>query len=196
MKQQQISFEEKLSGLNDQLDEIITKAKALEYDYGSMIAKVHPSYHECALNLTHYLAFGSFNIDVLQEELRFMGLPDLANIEGHVMKSLLAIKTIINLFRGHPVIETQKGIISIKESAKLLNKNTRRLFGYKSKKRQTRIMVTMPATAADDYSLVNHLVNLGMNSARINCAHDGPEVWAKMIQNIYRAKDTLNKVRL
>jgi pyruvate kinase len=193
MSKQQLSIEEKLSGLNDQLEAIITKAKALEYDYGSLIARVHPSYHECALNLTHYLAFRSFNIDQLQEELRFMGLPDLGNIEGHVMKSLLAVKSIINLFRGHPVLETQKGIISIKKSSKLLNKNTRRLFGYKSKRRQTRIMVTLPATAADDYSLVNHLMSLGMNSARINCAHDSPDVWSKMIQNIYRAKDTLNK---
>jgi hypothetical protein len=66
MKQQQISLEEKLLGLNDQLEEIIAKAKALEYDYGSLIAKVHPTYHECALNLTHYLAFRSFDIDKLQ----------------------------------------------------------------------------------------------------------------------------------
>jgi pyruvate kinase len=193
MSTRQKKIEEKLAGLNDQLEAIILKANALEYDYGHLIAKVHPSYHECALNLTHYLAFRSFDIDDLQEELHFMGLPDLANIEGHVMKSLLAIKTIVNLFRGHPVIETQKGIISIKKSANLLNKNTRRLFGYKSKKRQTRIMVTLPATAAEDYLMVNHLVNLGMNSARINCAHDGPNSWAKMIQNIYRAKDTLGK---
>ena len=54
-------------------------------------------------------------------------------------------------------------------------------------------MVTLPADAAEDYSMVNHLINLGMNSARINCAHDGPEVWEKMIQNIYRAKEALNK---
>ncbi len=193
MSKQQLTIEEKLSGLSVQLEEIITKAKALEYDYGSLIAGVHPSYHECALNLTHYLAFRSFEIDKLQDELRFMGLPGLSNIEGHVMKSLLAVKNIINLFRGHPVIESQKGIISIKKSYTLLNKNTRRLFGYKSKKRQTRIMVTLPATAAENYSLVNHLISLGMNSARINCAHDGPDVWAKMIQNIYHAKDTLNK---
>ena len=79
------------------------------------------------------------------------GLPDLAHIEGHVMKSLLVIKTIINHLSGNPIIEKQKGIISIKKSEKLLHKNTQQIFGFKSKKRRTRIMVTLPSSAADDY---------------------------------------------
>ncbi len=54
-------------------------------------------------------------------------------------------------------------------------------------------MVTMPASAATDYKVVNNLIKLGMNSARINCAHDNPEAWGKMISNIDRANKTLNK---
>ena len=184
---------EKLLEINKQIDEIINSAKSLEKKYDDLIQIAHPSYRESALNLVHYLAFRSFDIDKLQDRLRYMGFPDMANIEGHVMKSLLAIKRIINSFLGLPLVEKQKGIISIKKSEKLLNKNTKKLFGYKSKKRQTRIMVTLPATAADDYSLVNHLIDLGMNSARINCAHDEPEIWLKMIAQISRAKETLKK---
>ena len=184
---------EKLLEINKQIDEIINSAKSLEKKYYDLIQIAHPSYRESALNLVHYLAFRSFDIDKLQDRLRYMGFPDMANIEGHVMKSLLAIKRIINSFLGLPLVEKQKGIISIKKSEKLLNKNTKKLFGYKSKKRQTRIMVTLPATAADDYSLVNHLIDLGMNSARINCAHDEPEIWLKMIAQISRAKETLKK---
>jgi len=105
-----------------------------------------------------------------------MALPDIANIEGHVMKSLLAVKTTINHLSGNFVNEKQKGIISIKKSEKLLRKNTKQLFGFKSKKRLTRIMVTLPSTAAEDYKMVNRLVALCMNSARINCAHDDSEV--------------------
>ncbi len=185
--------QEKLLIINDQIEEVIQKAKELESTYDELIGNVHPSYRESARNLAHYLAFRSFNIDNLQDRLRYMGLPDLANIEGHVMKSLLAIKTIINHIVGIPVIEKRKGIISIKKGEKLLDKNTKRLFGYKSKRRKTRIMVTMPSSAADDYSLVNHLIRLGMNSARINCAHDGPGEWEKMIENIDRAKAALKK---
>lgn len=185
--------QEKLLTVNNQIEEIINKAKVLENNYDDLILKVHPAYRESALNLIHYLAFRSFDIDKLQDRLRYMGLPDLANIEGHVMKSLLAIKTIINHLSGNRVIEKQKNIISIKKSEKLLRKNTKQLFGYKSKKRQTRIMVTLPSSAAEDYSLVNHLIGLGMNSARINCAHDDPEVWAKMIGNINRSNKALKK---
>ena len=32
-----------------------------------------------------------------------------------------------------------------------------------------------------------------MNSARINCAHDNPETWEKMIANIRSASDKLSK---
>ena len=188
-----MTYREKLLEINDQIEEIIISAKSIEKEYDHLILKAHPSYRESALNLTHYLAFRSFEIDKLQERLKYMGFPDLSNIEGHVMKSLLAIKRIINSFLGLPLIEKQKGIVSIKKSEKLLNKNTKKLFGYKSKNRHTRIMVTLPSTAAEDYSLINHLIDLGMNSARINCAHDDPEVWGKMIVNIKRAKEALKK---
>lgn len=185
--------QEKLSDISNQIEEIIHKAKSLQRDNDDLISKVHPIYRESAINLTHYLAFRSFDIDDLQDKLRYMGLPNLANIEAHVMKSLLAIKTIINHLNGNKVIEKKKGIISIKKSEKLIRKNTKRLFGYKSKKRRTRIMVTLPSTAAEDYSMVNRLIGLGMNSARINCAHDEPEVWAKMIANIHRSNNASKK---
>lgn len=185
--------QEKLLIINTEITQIIQKAKSLEKNYEDLISKVHPAYRESALNLAHYLAFRSFDIDELQDRLLYMGLPDLANIEGHVMKSLLAIKTIINHITGNPVAESRKNIISIKKSEKLLKKNTKGLFGFKSKRRRTRIMVTLPSVAAEDYPMVNRLIRLGMNSARINCAHDGPEVWAKMIANVDRANSALKR---
>jgi len=185
--------QEKLIDINNQIDQIIRMAKELERNNQDLISKAHPIYRESALNLTHYLAFRSFDIDALQDKLKYIGLPNLANIEGHVMHSLLTIKTIINHLIGNIKFEKKKGFISIKKSEKLLKKNTKQLFGYKSKKRRTRIMVTLPSTAADDYSMVNRLIGLGMNSARINCAHDGPEIWAKMIDNIHRANNAQQK---
>ena len=183
----------KLGAVNDQIEEIINSANAQSDKYSSLIEKVHPLYRENASNLIHYLAFRQFNIDELQDKLRIIGLPDLAHIEGHVMESLLKLKTIINCLTGNPKVEKQKGVISIKKSEKLLHKNTQQMFGYKSKKRRTRIMVTLPSSAADDYKVVSRLIQLGMNSARINCAHDNPEVWEKMIANIDRANKALKK---
>jgi pyruvate kinase len=49
-------------------------------------------------------------------------------------------------------------------------------------------MVTLPTDAADDYKFIKKLVTSGMNSARVNCAHDDTEVWKRMIDKIHKAK--------
>ncbi len=185
--------QKKLLIISEQIEEIIRKTTAMEKEYADLLSRVNATYKESALNLIHYLGFRSFDIDELQDELRYLALPDLSNIEGHVMKSLLAIKTIINYLLGIPINESRKNIVSIKKSEELLKKNTKLLFGYKSRKRKTRIMVTLPSVAAEDYSIVNRLISLGMNCARINCAHDEPEIWSKMIKNIDRANHALKK---
>lgn len=184
---------EQLRLLNQQVDVIIEKVKEMEYLFKDEIESVHPVYRKSALNLVHYLGFRSFSIDDLQDQLRVHGLPSLSNVEGHVMKSLLSISSILNHLLGNPVTEKRKGIISVKKSKKILNRNTKLLFGYKSRKRRTRIMVTLPGSAADDYLFVNRLINIGMNSARINCAHDNPATWEKMISNIHVASEKLSK---
>jgi len=182
-----------LQQINIQLAEIINKAKEMENSYSENIIGVHPIYRKSAQNLVHYLAFRTFDIDGLQEKLRDQSLPGLSSIESHVMDSLLSIKTIINCLLNDQTVELMTGIVNIKESRKLLRRNTKLLFGYKSKKRRTRIMVTLPRLAADDYYFVNQLMKLGMNSARINCAHDDDEVWKRMIENIKQAKKSLRK---
>jgi len=37
--------------------------------------------------------------------------------------------------------------------------------------------------------LVEQLIKVGANSLRINCAHDHEDIWAKMIQNIHKARE-------
>ncbi|MFK5857622.1 MAG: pyruvate kinase [Bacteroidota bacterium] len=184
---------EKLTAINKQVQEIIDKIRELENTFAEEIENVHPVYRKSALNLVHYLGLRSFDVDQLQDQLRDLGLPSLSNVESHVMKSLYTLSSILNHLLGNPVREKRKGIISIKKSKKILNRNTKLLFGYKSKKRRTRIMVTLPGSAGDDYLFVNHLMNLGMNSARINCAHDDPTTWQKMIENIHLSNDKLSK---
>ncbi len=184
---------EVLQSIQQQIDEIIQKARELEAKYVAEISTVHSVYQKSASNLIHYLAFRSFDIDILQERLREIGLPSLTNIEGHVMESLLSIKTIINHLTGHQKIEISRGVITSKKSKKILNKNTKLLFGYKTKKRRTRIMVTIPSVAAEDPKYVSRLLKAGMNSARINCAHDDADVWKKMIGHLDNARQLTNK---
>jgi len=50
-------------------------------------------------------------------------------------------------------------------------------------------MVTLPSEAATDYRLVRHLVSSGMDVARINGAHDGPDAWEEMARNVRKASE-------
>ena len=47
--------------------------------------------------------------------------------------------------------------------------------------------------AADDPDLVRGLVEAGMGIMRINCAHDSPKVWERMVKQLRRAERELGK---
>ena len=109
--------------IDQQVGEIIQKANELEIKYLAEISAVEPMHKKSAKNLVHYLAFRSFDIDILQGKLREIGLPSLTHIEGHVMESLLSVKTIINHLQGKQVVEHKRGVVTSKLSKKLLDKN-------------------------------------------------------------------------
>ncbi len=184
---------EKLALIDTEVTNILAKISVMEEQYKEELSKVHPVYARSSKNLVHYLAFRSFDVDNLQDKLRELSLPSLSNVEGHVKDSLLNIKTIINCLQGELKEEKELGTLSISQSKKILNRNTKLLFGYKSKKRRTRIMVTLPTVAADDPYYVHHLLKAGMNSARINCAHDNAETWGQMIENLKQARKITKK---
>lgn len=183
----------KLRFIQAEIEKIIKKAEKLEFDHSEKLSEVHPEYKESSYNLLHYLAFRNFDIDELQQHLRYLGLPDLANVERHVMRSLLTIQNIVNKLLDNSGSAAKKKSITIKKSEKLLRRNTKSIVGNKSNKRNTRIMVTLPSEAAEDYRFVNQLMKNGMNCARINCAHDDEEVWAAMIDNVKRASKGVNR---
>jgi len=165
----------------------------MEHVYALELSQVHPIFKKSATNLLHYLAFRSFDIDQLQLELKNLGLPTLSTIESHVMRSLYNLQNILHHLLYLEEVVNPKGYVSFKKSNRILRKNNKLLFGYKSKKRRTRIMVTLPRLAADNPKFLKKLVGLGMNCARINCAHDNPEIWTRMIENIDKANEKLNK---
>jgi pyruvate kinase len=184
---------QELASINDRLAAIIEHILLLELRYTDEINAVHPSCRKSAMNLVHYLGLRSFDIASLQKQLIRLGLPSLANIEPHVLSSLLAVRNLINCLLGKPAREHRKGIVTIKQSGKILDRNSRQLFGYRSKKRRTRIMVTLPLSAAEDKSFVRRLLKSGMNSARVNCAHDTQAEWKKMVNNVHHASRKLEK---
>ncbi len=169
------------------LDDILNKMESMELTYSDELTQVHPIYHKSAQNLIQYLALRTFEIDELDESLKLLGLPEISAVEGHIKRSILDLKNLIFSLLNQAGETSAVRTISLTQSEKFTKKNTKLLFGYKSKKRRTRIMVTLPNTAADDLDFIRKLLANGMNCARINCAHDDPETWQRMIDNVKEA---------
>ncbi|MEN8789596.1 MAG: pyruvate kinase [Flavobacteriaceae bacterium] len=169
------------------LEAILSKMEEMQQTYVNEVEQVHPAYKRSAKNLIDYLALRTFNIDKLNDTLKPQGLPEISSDENHIKRSVVGLKRLINSLLHRPPSAVIPGTISMGQSEKLIKKNTRQLFGYKSKKRKTRIMVTLPNTAADDLDFVRKLLRSGMNCARINCAHDDAAIWLKMIENVKAA---------
>ena len=69
------NFEQRLNSLEIQFEQIINKLNEFEQKYEAEFSQVNPIYKKSALNLVHYLAFRSFDIASLQDELRDLSLP-------------------------------------------------------------------------------------------------------------------------
>ena len=184
---------EKIYSLIDAIEVIIRRLKQAENDQTHLLEEIHPNARLSAMNLIHYRNLREYDIRDVQKKLGNMGLSRLAKAESHIMASLISLEQILRKMCEEPVDENSKPPFSIKKGQKILAANTKSLFGYRSKNRRVRIMVTQPTESAYNYQLVHNMVAAGMNCARINCAHDGPETWLKIIDNVHLAGEKLKK---
>ncbi|HXX93811.1 MAG TPA: pyruvate kinase, partial [Planctomycetota bacterium] len=179
-----------IARLINELTAIQSDQLAAEERMAEVLARIPEAHQPSARNLLHYLAMRSRDIRSLQEALASMGLSSLGRAESHVMHNvLLLLKHLHHLVRHswHIPLACQTAITR-HEGQRCLEGRVARLLGQKPKSRSTRIMVTMPEEAARDYPLVRDLVSGGMDSLRINCAHDGPDVWEAIVANLRRAE--------
>jgi len=143
-----------------------------------------------AENLVHYMALRNHDLRPLQERLSSLGLSSLGRAEPHVMATLNQVLHNLNCLAGaKPCPPPSLDVPGLMHASRnQLEKNTASLLGDRPDGRQTHIMVTLPAEAADDYMLLYRLLESGMNCVRINCSHDDPEAWLKMIQHLRDAE--------
>ncbi|MDP1549932.1 MAG: pyruvate kinase, partial [Nitrosomonas sp.] len=139
------------------------------------------------VNLIHYLGLRRRDIRSLQERLAAVGLSSLGRMESHVFANLNAIIDLLSCALGKNSADKISPLPEAAGAAQL-GSNTNQLFGKPPAHRRVRIMVTMPGEVADDYSLIKNMLIHGMDCARINCAHDTPEIWNRMIAHINLAR--------
>jgi pyruvate kinase len=175
------------------------------------IDAVLPRHRYSATNLVHYVELRSRDVRDLQSTLSHHGLTSLGRTEAHVLRSIDALLGTLCRLTGVRGSEAESeddrdvdALVSSaafpprepagpgtptapEDGAALLAQNTVTLLGARPASRGTRIMVTLPSSAAADPAMVRRMVENGMNLARVNCAHDGPETWAAMISHVRAA---------
>ena len=179
---------EKIRQIITDLEKVYLTSEEYIDQYKDEIEKIHPVYKLSAKNLIDFLAFRNHPIDEIQQNLEDLGISTLAKGERHILSNIDAVinnlKKIIDADYEYQDIQKEK----FREGVNFQNINSTALLGPSIPDRITRIMVTLPIDAAFDYNLVLALLNSDINCFRINCAHDGPEYWKKMVDNIEKAK--------
>ncbi len=175
--------QEKLLEITTTIDSVIDKISEFENVYQTQINNVHPNYIQSARNLVHYLALRSFDVDILQDKLDDIGFPMSSDSKNSILYNLHYFKTVISSLLKMDIPNGEL-FLTNKEAKKIQRNNSEALFGTLKNNRKTGIMVTQPVNAANDVEFARSLLNLGMDCARINCAHDDEMIWKQMIDNI------------
>ena len=189
------------NGDDAELDELIDQLAAIRLEMLDLEAAgladnfdLHDAHGESAKNLLHYIALRRRDLRPTQEMLAAKGLSSLGRAESHVRANVDAIDAILRRLSNNNRQPLQSnGSLSYQDGLNMLDAHTKRLLGPKPLHRAVRIMVTMPAEAAEDYDFVRRLLTDGMDCMRINCAYDDVHVWRKMIEHARRASKEIGK---
>ncbi|MFC0580799.1 pyruvate kinase [Micrococcoides hystricis] len=171
--------------LTETMVQIRASLQELETRYTEQLQRVHPDNLASAQNLIHYIGLRSRDLRQIQEDLTAVGLSSLGRMEAGVLGHLDLVITALECLAGE-VRSTRPAEqrLTPAQGRTLLSEHANDLLGPARPDRQTRIMVTMPSEAAQSPELVKHMCRAGMDLARINCAHDDQQAWAKMVTNL------------
>ncbi|WP_303309836.1 pyruvate kinase [Hymenobacter sp. BT730] len=186
-----------------ELTGLLAKLTSLRHDMlrassqaAARLQQVHPAFQQGAHNLVHYLALRQRDLRPLQQQLAALGLSSLGRAEAHALASVDAVLAVLHEL-VYPVEPAPLLLLgqapNFYNGSRLLVEHSQTLLGPAPIERDVRIMVTMPSTAATDYSLVLELLRQGMDCMRINCAHDDTAAWLQMIQHLRRAERALGR---
>lgn len=195
MQTQQIDLE-RLSRLHQQLIElrqaVLNQAEALLLSMADRLTPEGGS--PSARNLACYLALRSHDLRDLQDELTTFALSSLGRSEAHVLDTLDKLCLWLSMALDLPLPPvTTPPPVDFETGQTLLAQHIEALLGPLTQARPIHIMVTLPAFAATEYSLLEELLHIGVEWVRINCAHDDREAWARMVGHLRHAERVTGK---
>jgi pyruvate kinase len=168
-----------------ELNEILKCITDNESKIDQTIAAVHPNYQLSAKNLCRYLVLRSFDLRKYHDKLSDCGVSSLGSSEGYVYSNLYNVVKNLKLIQGLPFEEKSNiELIGYEKSKELIKKHAHQLFKALNKNHFIEIMVTLPNEAAEDKSIIEKMVESGMDIARINLSHGDIDIWTKMVNYI------------
>ena len=186
----------------EEIRALLAEVKALREDVELKGAELRSSWGADAdkskapprvLNLSHYIALREHDVTDLQYRLASRGLSSLGRSESHVAQALDALIATLKRLSGESSAPYPAPVLT-RAGAAELEVEADRLFGKRQKGApRARVMATLPPEAATEPALADNLVSAGMDCARINCAHDDPEMWGQMIENVQAAAAQLER---
>ncbi|MCS6929724.1 MAG: pyruvate kinase [Saprospiraceae bacterium] len=171
----------KADALRESLLALRAEMLEAEKDHQLLVQRAHPQQRISARNLLHYLSLRCHDLRDLQDDLHNAGLSSLASCESHALCQVEAV------LRHLGCDFSEGAFCDFPAAMRLIQKRATALFGPKVNPHIPHVMVTFDTDLAEDYASVKALLLAGMNVARINCAHDNPDVWLNMIRNVRKA---------
>jgi pyruvate kinase len=185
-----------------QIESLITRLQSIRLDvsqaekhFSSMLDHVHLGHLASARNLVHYLSLRAHDLRKLQYDLGRLGLSSLGRLESHTLATLDAVLAILHKLAGKhcPGRDLEETLEEFDQGIRSLQQNANEALGKAPADRKVRIMVTMPTEAAEDPVMIQDFLLRGMNIMRVNCAHDGPEEWRRMVEHLRLAEKQTGK---
>lgn len=174
-----------LESLIADVDNLIASARANEETHRAQINKVAPEHRQGAINLLHYAALRNHDVRPLQAQLANLGATRLTTAEPAVLARLQAARNVLSAYAGEALPFASNHLTdAFAQADNLLDQRADRLLGLPKEGAHSRIMVTIPAEAADNPAIIADFIDAGMDIARINCAHDDAQTWLRMINTI------------
>lgn len=184
------------SDLASELDALLNDLAAGRAEHTGDIDAVRPAHSGGARNLVDYAALRRHDIRDLQDRLLDVGVSPLVGCEDSVEASLRASRAAVAALQGQdPTGFADRAATDTARDAgdAELARHADDLLGTPHHGRSGRVMVTLPSSSAHDPDLVLDLARRGMGLARVNCAHDDPEQWAAMIDNVRAAERAVGR---
>jgi pyruvate kinase len=177
------------------LEPIRLDVSQAEHHFRSELDHVHLGHLESARNLAHYLNLRGHDLRELEHELGRLGLSALGRLESHTLAMLDAVLAVLHKLaeKDWPGRSIEETFADFDDGSSRLEKKTEETLGETPPDRKVRVMVTMPGEAAGDPAMIRDFLSRGMDIMRVNCAHDGPDEWRRMVAHLRLAEKETGK---